>query len=63
MMKDTSAAVQNALAQHKSLDQMKQEKILAPWQKYSGSFVNSDAFIETIYYSLTGANGTAVKQN
>ena len=61
MMKDTSAAVQNALAQHKSLDQMKQEKILAPWQKYSGSFVNSDAFIETIYYSLTGANGTAVK--
>ena len=61
MMKDTTAAVQDALAQHKSLDQMKQEKILEPWQKYSGNFVNTDAFIETIYYSLTGANGTAVK--
>jgi len=55
MMKDTSAVVAQALKDHKTLDQMKQEKILAPWQKYSGAFVNSDAFIETIYYSLTGA--------
>jgi len=55
MMKDTSAAVQKALAAHETLDQMKREKILAPWQKYSGAFVNSDAFIETLYYSLTRA--------
>ena len=55
MMKDTMAVVQKAMADHKTLDQMKQEKILAPWQKYSGTFVNSDAFIETIYNSLTKA--------
>jgi cyclase len=53
MMKDTTATVRKALDAHETLDQMKQEKILAPWQKYSGNFVNSDAFIETIYYSLT----------
>jgi len=54
MMKDTMAAVQKGIADQKTLDQMKQEKILAPWQRYSGNFVNSDAFIETIYYSLMG---------
>ena len=56
MMKETTAAVQGALAQYTTLDQMKSQKILMPWQKYSGNFVNSDAFIETIYYSLSGAN-------
>lgn len=61
MMKDTMAAVQSALAAHKTLDQMKQEKILAPWQKFSGNFVNTNAFIETLYYSLTGANGKAAE--
>jgi glyoxylase-like metal-dependent hydrolase (beta-lactamase superfamily II) len=54
LLKDTSAVVQKALAGHRTLDQMKQEKILAPWQKYSGTFVNTDAFIETLYYSLNG---------
>jgi cyclase len=63
MMKDTMAAVQKALAEHKTLEQMKEEKILAPWQKYSGNFVNSDAFIDTIYYSLTGAQGSSAKQD
>lgn len=52
MLKDTTAAVQKALNNHETLAQMKEEKILAPWQKFSGNFVNSDAFIETIYNSL-----------
>jgi cyclase len=55
MLKDTTAAVQKALDAHQTLAQMKEEKILAPWQKYSGTFVNSDAFIETIYNSLTNS--------
>lgn len=53
MLKDTMAAVQKALDDHKTLAQMREEKILAPWQKYSGNFVNTDAFIQTIYNSLT----------
>src|SRR6266853_1624733 len=47
MLKETSAVVQNAIDAHKTLDQMKQEKILAPWEKWTGDFVNADVFIET----------------
>jgi cyclase len=63
MLKDTSAAVESALKQHKTLEQMKQEKILAPWQKWSGEFINTDAFIETLYNSLTGTKGQFMKHN
>lgn len=54
MLKDTSAVVEKALKQHKTLEQMKKEKILDPWQKYSGGFINADAFIDTLYNSLVG---------
>jgi len=63
MLKETSAVVQKALDQHKTLDQMKQEKILDPWKKWSGDFVSTDAFIETLYNSLTGTKGQFVKHN
>ena len=63
MLKETSAAVETALQQHKTLAEMKQEKILAPWQKFSGTFVNTDAFIETLYNSLTGTKGEFLKHN
>jgi cyclase len=63
MLKETSATVQKALEAHKTLDQMKQEKILEPWKKWSGDFVNTDAFIETLYNSLTGTKGEFLKHN
>ncbi len=63
MMKDTLAVVQAAMAKHESLDQMKSEKILAPWQKYNGAFVSTDAWIETIYNSLNAASSGAAKGN
>ncbi len=63
MLKETSAVVEKALGEHKTLDQMKQAKILAPWDKFSGQFVNSDAFIETLYNSLTGHKGEFLKHN
>src|SRR5262249_39317402 len=63
MLKETSAGVQKARCQHKTLDQMKQEKILDPWKKWSGDFVSTDAFIETLYNSLTGTKGQFVKHN
>ena len=63
MLKETSAVVQKALDEHKTLDQMKQAKILAPWDKFSGGFINSDAFIETLYNSLTGHKGEFLKHN
>ena len=64
MLKDTKAVVEKALAQGKTLDQMKQEKILDPWQKYSGDFIKTDAFIETLYNSLTNKkNAGFMKHN
>ena len=38
MLKETSAAVQKAINEHKTVEQMKQEKILEPWKKWSGDF-------------------------
>jgi cyclase len=63
MLKETSAAVEAALKAHKTLEQMKQEKILAPWEKFSGDFVKSDVFIETLYNSLTNTKGEFIKHN
>jgi len=63
MLKETSAVIEKALKAHKTLEQMKQEKILAPWKKFSGDSVNEDAFIETLYNSLTGTKGEFVKHN
>jgi glyoxylase-like metal-dependent hydrolase (beta-lactamase superfamily II) len=63
MLKETSAMVQKALNEKKTLEQMKKEKILAPWEKFSGDFVNTDAFIETLYNSLTGHKGEFLKHN
>lgn len=63
MLKETSAAVEKALKSHQTLEQMKQGKILEPWKKWSGDFVNADAFIETLYNSETGTKGEFVKHN
>jgi cyclase len=63
MLRETSAVVQKAIDGHKTLDQMKQEKILAPWAKWSNDFVSQDVFIETLYNSLTGHPGQFVKHN
>ena len=63
MLKETSAVVQKALDEHKTVEQMKQEKILAPWSKWSGDFLDADKFIETLYNSLTGSKGEFLKHN
>jgi cyclase len=64
MLKETRAAVQSALAMHMTSDQMKEKKILDPWKKYAGEFITQDAFLDTIYNSLTGQkNGKFIKHN
>jgi cyclase len=55
MLEDTSAKVAAAMKAGKTLAQMKQEHVLAEWsERYSPpkGFVDSDAFIETLYNSL-----------
>jgi glyoxylase-like metal-dependent hydrolase (beta-lactamase superfamily II) len=63
MLKETSAVVQKAIDEHKTVEQMKQDKILAPWAKWSGEFLDADKFIETLYNSLTGSKGEFMKHN
>lgn len=54
MLKETRAVVATGIQQGKTLDQLKQEKVLEPWKKWSGEFITSDTFIETLYNDLTG---------
>ncbi len=64
MLKATRDVVAQALKDGKTLDQMKQAKLLDPWKKYSGDFINQDAFLETLYNSLTGQKtGKFIKHN
>ncbi len=64
MLIDTRAVVEKGVQQRKTLDQLKQEKVLEPWKKYSGDFVSSDAFLETLYNDLTGKkDGKFIKHN
>jgi glyoxylase-like metal-dependent hydrolase (beta-lactamase superfamily II) len=64
MLKETRAVVQKAIARNETLEEMKQKKILEPWKKYSGEFISTDAFIETLYNSLTGkTSGKFLKHN
>ena len=54
MLKDTLAAVDKGIKSGKTLEQLKQGKVLAAWQKFSGEFISTDAWIETLYNDLTG---------
>jgi cyclase len=54
MLKDTATAVQMQINGGKTLEQMRQANVLEPWQKYSGEFINTDAFLDTLYNDLTG---------
>jgi cyclase len=63
MLKETSAVVQQGIDQHRTPEQMKQEKVLDPWKKWSGKSIDSDKFIDTLYNSLTGTKGKFVPHN
>ena len=55
MLKSTTALVEQALAAGKTLEQMKQEKLLGAYNaRYAPAkgFVDTDAFTESVYNSL-----------
>ncbi len=54
MLVETRAVVEKGVKQGKTLDQLKQEKVLEPWKKWNGDFITTDAFLETLYNDLTG---------
>ena len=63
LLKETRAAVEKAVKAGKTLEQLKQEKVLEPWQKFSGPFVSTDLFIETLYNELTGTKAAGLVQH
>ena len=63
MLKETLAVVELGVKQGKTLDQLKQEKVLERWKEWSNGFISSDAFIETLYNDLMGRTGTFLKHN
>jgi cyclase len=66
MLKDCMGRVQKGIDQGKTLEQLKQEKILAGYESWGGEgkFVTTDKFIETLYNDLKGTKaGEFVKHN
>jgi cyclase len=54
MLRGSLAAVDAAMKSGKTLDQIKSEKVLAPWEKWGGGFFTTDRWAETLYRELGG---------
>ena len=54
MIRNSSAAVDAAMRSGKTLDQIKQQKVLDPWAKWASSFITVDRWAETLYRDLGG---------
>jgi cyclase len=64
MLEETRGVVEKAVQAGETLERLKQAKILEPWKDWSGDFISSDAFIETLYNDLTGKqSGEFIKHN
>jgi glyoxylase-like metal-dependent hydrolase (beta-lactamase superfamily II) len=55
MLQGTRAAVGDGIKQGKNLAQLKQERALAKWDKWSSRQVSTDQFLEILYADLTEA--------
>lgn len=63
MIRETRAKVEAGVKAGKSLEQLQKDKVLAGYEKWSGDFINSDKWIETLYHDLTDKKGEYVKHN
>jgi len=54
MIRTSSAAVDAAMRSGKTLDQIKQQKVLDPWSKWASSFITVDRWADTLYRDLGG---------
>jgi cyclase len=63
MLKETRAVVDRGVKQGKTLDQLKHEKILDPWKDWSGQWITTDIYLETLYNDVVRNPGTFVNHN
>ncbi len=54
MLRGTSAAIEQGIAEGKSLDQLKADKVLATWEPWGAGFIKTDDWIKTIHDEWTG---------
>jgi cyclase len=54
MLKETMAVVEKGVKAGKTLDRLKQENVLAPWQKWNGDFITTEQWLITLFNDLTG---------
>jgi glyoxylase-like metal-dependent hydrolase (beta-lactamase superfamily II) len=54
MIKDTSAVVQKGIDAGKTVEQLKQEKPLARWDKWGAGFLKTDDYLHQLYNGLKG---------
>jgi hypothetical protein len=54
MLKETTAIIEKGIKAGKTADQLKKEKALAAYDKFSWGFVTTDNYIDAVYSSLTG---------
>lgn len=53
MLKGTSVAIQAGITAGKTTDQLKAEKVLAPWDDWGKGFIKADRFIDLLYRDLS----------
>jgi cyclase len=54
MLQETTAIVEKGIKAGKTADQLKQEKALAAYDKYSWDFITTDKYIDQLYNGLSG---------
>jgi cyclase len=54
MLKETTAIIQKGIKAGKTAEQLKKEKVLAAYDKWSWSFISTDKYIDEIYNGLSG---------
>jgi len=56
VLKGTAAAVQVGTDQGKTLEQLRQEKVLAKWEHLKSRVMKIDAYLDRLYLCLTKEN-------
>jgi cyclase len=54
MLKDSYQAVASGVKQGKTLEQLKQQKVLAKYESFGAGFIKTDQFLEQLYNDATG---------
>ncbi len=63
MLRETHAVIAQGVKAGKTAEQLKAGKVLAKWQTWTGPFIDTNAFIDTLYNEITGAPGGKVQRH